>query len=625
MGTGQLLAMGLKGIADAARKNAGSASDEVRARNLLSISRSYDRVRTYVEKHAALARTTAAAGDEQARERLMTVASNCDALAAGPPSTFHQAIQLLWFALPLRNRAGSSTLGRLDQHLYPFYRRDVDRGLLTEEFAQALVDELMTKIDRIWTGDGLMTLAVAGLRPDGTDATNDVSYMLMDAKQRLRLTNPQINVRLHARSSDAFRRRTAEMQVSRTGQCTVLNDEAIVPALIASGEPEDLARNYCCDGCNELIYDGESTIAFLIVEAVKCLELTLFNGEDCPVPEGTELRANYLLAREGNRAVSSAAVRGHRSGDFARMTTFEQVFEAFMDQYTRQLDELVECLCRTSRHQVAEMASPPFLSGTFPECLRTGADLLRGGVRRQVFMLFSGSLPTVADGLAAIKKVVFEDRAATPEELLEALRAGWVGHDALRHECMAAPKFGNDDPAVDAIAARLVDRFADHIASRKHDLPGPLHPALFCNEFNRFAMLAAATPDGRRRGEPIAEHFSPVPGRARRGPTAVINSMARSDLSRMTGVAVSHISLSRTALGTDAEAADIVLGLTAAALKMGLLVVNFPVYDVEQLRLAQQDPERYADLLVRVWGFSERFVTLDRRVQDHIIARAVSG
>jgi len=622
LGTKQLMSLGLPGIAKTAASNAKKTSGFESA-YLKAIARCYRAATDFVASwaDAATAAADAAAGADHLR--LTRIAQSCRTLTAGPPDSFQSAVQLLWFALPMRNACLTSPPGRLDVHLYPFYAADLKRGEITPEIAQALIDELMASMDRIWSGDGLMNLVLGGVDADGSDATNDVSYMMVDTATRLKIASPQMNIRIHNSTSEQFRRKVTELQLAPTGGCSVLNDEKLIPMFVAEGVPLDLARNYCCDGCNELLFDGESLIDFTAVEAAKSLELMLFNGAECPLPKGFVPRANYHYAKDDPPEVRTGLTLGYCSGDFTTMTSFQEVFEAYIDQYVYQLNRVMKSFCDHIRKAAAENVTDLFFAGTFPECLATGRDPMTGGVRYRTFMIFSGSLATVADGMAAIKKVVFDDRACTPAELLDALRADWEGYEPLRRQCQAAPKFGNDDPYVDEIAAELVRRFDAAVRSFDHGLAYPVLPALFCHTFNMISMTVNATPDGRKRGDPVAEHFSPVPGRAVNGPTAVVNSMTRAPLHRMSGTAVTHVSLSRTALGTPEQASVLVRSLLDTALKMGLLVANFPIYDVEDMIDAQKHPERHADLMVRVWGFSDRFITLDKRLQDHLIARAV--
>jgi len=623
MGTQQLMKLGLAGIAETAAANAEKL-EPLPKHYLLAIARYYRAACAYAQAWADAAADAADAATGDERLRLNRIAASCRSAATGRPDSFLAAVQLFWFGLTMRNAGSTSPPGRLDQHLNPFYVADLAAGAITPDEAQQIIDELFTKIDTISLGDGLMNLVVGGVDADGHDAGNEMSILMMDAACRLKIASPLMNARLHKGTSEAFRKKVTKLQLAPTGGCTILNDEVIVPAMVADGIPLALARNYCCDGCNELLFDGESLIDLLLSPALKCFERTLFNGRQCPIPEGVVPRARYHYVTDYNMDVRHEDNDIYASGDFTQMTSFEAFFEAFIDQYRHALHQGLAGYCHNARQRAREKVTNPFLAGTFPECLATGQDPMTGGARWYMFMVFSGSIPTVADGLAAIKKVVFEDRACTPAELLDALRADWEGYEPLRRQFLAAPKFGNDDSYVDDIAVEIVRRFDQIVRGFPHGLHHPVYPALFCHDFNLASMAASATPDGRRRGDPIAEHFSPVPGRAVSGPTAVINSQAKAPLERMIATAVTHISLSRSALGTPEQAVTAVTHLVDTAIAMGLMVINLPIYDVEKMIEAQKHPEQYADLMVRVWGFSDRFTTLDKRLQDHLIERATN-
>ncbi len=622
LGTTQLFKLGFAGIAERAATNAAKLTG-LEAARLEGIAKCYRAACDYAAAWAAAAADAAdgAVGDD--RLRLMQIAASCRTLNEGPPTDYRSAVQLLWFALPMRNANLTSPPGRLDVHLSPYYTADLDAGDLTPDVAQEIMDEFLSKMDHIWTGDGLMNMVVGGVDGDGNDVSNDVSIMIMDTSARLKIASPQMNVRVHKNTPQDFLDKATELQLAPTGGCSILNDEVIIPMFVAEGVPIDLARNYCCDGCNELLFDSESLIDFTAVEAAKSLELMLFNGETCPLPEGFVPRATYHYAQEEEPEAHFGSEVGHQSGDFTKMTSFEQVFEAYMDQYLFQLKRTMDSFTEGIARGSTEHQTDLFFAGTFPECLETGKDPMDGGVRRRVISVFSGSIPTAADGLSAVKHVIFEQQACTPAELLDALRDDWEGHEALRKQFQAAPRFGNDDERVDEIAAEIVRRFDKAVHSYEHSLDFNIWPALFCHTFNIISMAVNATPDGRKRGDPVAEHFSPVPGRAISGPTAVIRSQTRAPLHRMAGTAVTHVSLSRTALGTPKQAAELVSTLRDTAMKLGLIIANFPIYDVEQMIDAQTNPDQHADLMVRVWGFSDRFITLDKRLQDHLIARAV--
>ena len=609
-----LLRLGFAGIARMARENAERVSGEA-ATYLRAISRGHD----------AAARFAAAHADEAGRlegsdkGRLLRVAETCRALAEREPRTFAEAVQLFWFAWCMR---GHATIGRLDQHLCPFYEADLAAGRLTGEEALAILCELWEGINRAGTGDTLVNLMIGGQTPDGRDGTNAVSYLMIDAALAVRKTEPQLSVRVHAGTPEDFLDKVAQLQLLGHGQGAVYNDEALVPSLCRLEVPLESARGYANDGCTEVTIDGESGILFLQMEAVKSLELALFNGEQNALPG--EAVGRYHLRSHAPRPVGTSLELGYRSGDFATMASFEESYDAFLRQYFHQVDRELKTLCDRIQGERQQGVTTPFLAGTFPKCLEAGVDPFRGGFTVDCYLLFSGSLPTVADGLAAVRKVVFEDRFCTPTELLEALSANFDGHEELRRRCLAAPKFGNDDDYVDEIAADLGRRFCDRVSSCSTPTGKPFWPAFYNYLFNDHAKFVGATPDGRRWKDPIAEHYSPTPGRARRGPTAVIRSAAKGPLADACGSSVFHVSLTRSTAPATAQGQALLRQLVGAALKLGVAEMGINIYDVGALRDAQLHPERHEDLIVRVWGFSARFVTLSDDMQDHIIARAIA-
>ena len=462
MGFEQLLGLGLPGIAERARWNAENVSGR-EAHYLLSIATAYEAACDFCRRWGTEAESLAADFSGDARDRLLLIAETGAALSEGKPQTFLQAVQLIWFGLAMRNGPSFSPLGRWDLYLYPFYAADRDAGLQTPAKAQALIDELFTKVDSIGWGDGLMNLMLSGVDREGNDVTNDLTFMMMDTGRRLKIACPQVNIRLHKNSPEELRRKVTELQLGATAKGTIFNDDVVIPMLVSTGMPLEMARHYSCDGCNEIVIDGESLVDFCAVDATKSLELMLFNGRDVDLEEGTVLRANYHYRNDHPPEVSSRATRGHETGDFAKMNSFEEVLEAFIDQFLYQAEQVLNRFCEGIHHSWADGVTPPFLAGSFSTCLESGKDPLRGGSKWRSFMLFSGSIPTVADSLAAVKKVIFEDRICTAEELLQALTDDWEGHERLRQRFLAAPKFGNDDDYVDSIDVEIVRRFSDFV------------------------------------------------------------------------------------------------------------------------------------------------------------------
>lgn len=612
-----LMKLGFAGIARTARANglkvAGEAADY-----LMAIADTYDAVCSFVGAHAAEAERHAADVGGVPRERLMAMAETCRALTHGRPMSFRQGVQAFWFAWAIR-RGG--TIGRLDQALHSLYQADLAAGTLTRGEAFELLADLWRLINQAGRGDTLRNVMLGGCDREGRDATTDLSLLMVEVAIAVRDTEPHINLRVHADTPPVFLDKAIELLLLGDGQGTIFTDEVIIPALEKYGVPLRSARNYACDGCNEIIIDGESGISFFTMEAVKALEFALFNGHPPTLPGVPTGR--YWNRHAPARQLHTSLLPDFESGDMADMDSFEQVYEAFWRQYAHQMERRLEGFSRDRLSEREQGVTNPFLAGTFPQSLESGIDPFRGGFTVDCNVVFSGTLTTVADALAALKKVVFAERACTMKELLDALRADFTGYETLRQRLLNAPKFGNDDDFVDSIASDLVRRFCALVRGYPTPSGRPYWPALFNHTFNDEAQLTGATPDGRRWGYPIAEHFSPTPGRARKGPTAVIRSVAKAPLNEAVGTAVFHLSISRNVVPRNTAGHELLRSLIQTAMNLGVPVMNVAIYDVVALREAQKHPEQYGDLLVRVWGYSARFVDLDEAMQNHIVARTV--
>ena len=628
MDVGNLFSLGVTGISATARMNADSMDHE-RSAILHAIAEVFEGMTDFICLHAHMAETLmnessfadAAAED---RRRLFSIADNCRVLSQGPPKTFVQAVQLFWFVHCARSRGSyGSTIGRLDQHLYPFYRADIDAGVLFRDDALEILCEL-------WRGLniqvdhpvlGLMNVIVGGQDEAGNDATNDVSFLILETAMAVRDTNPFISVRIHENTPGDFLEKVAELQLIGHGQGTVYNDEVVIPALMDYGVSQELARLYANDGCNEVTIDGRSTIALYGVDALKSLEFALYNGKECPSARQNPLRNCTNQEEPADHA--SLAKSGLDSGDLDDSASFEDVVTAFFNQWFRQINELLHPEMEILRERSEMLITAPIVSGTFASVLRTGLDPLRGGVDVPEKMLFLNSIPTVGDCLAAIRTVVFEENLCTLTELREALAADWEGFEPLRQRCRNAPKFGNDDDSVDILVADIVRRSANHVRDFPARMPYGVWPCLFNHTFIASSQGCGATADGRKWMDPVAEHFSPTPGCAMSGPTAVLRSAAKSPLRDCVGVALVQVGLSRSMTPANAEGRKLIKALIRSALQMGITQLNIAIYDIGQLKEAQVHPEKYPDLIVRVWGFSARFVSLSKEMQDHIIARSV--
>lgn len=575
----------------------------------------WSRIRDYIRRHgeAALARAAEQPWDA---DRLKRIASNCLALTSHAPETFEQGLQLFWFIWRLRS-SFTSCIGRMDVHLQALYERDVPQRISRED-ALELMCELWEKLNEVYAGDTLMNLMVGGVDADGQDVSSDLSILILEAAMRVAKPEPHINIRVHAGSRGDFLAAAARLIAMGQGQGVLYYDENIIPNLVARGVPPEYARQYANDGCTEITFDGLSGIWFWQMESVKSLELALFRGQENP---STPFRPFTKWAHFQKPGVYRTRLTlGHDSGDFSRMTSFDEVYTAFLDQYGYQIDRYMDLLAQEVLKNASEdvFHTSPIVAGLNEKALDTGVDPMRGGWPVPNYQLLSGSIPTLADALYAIQEGVFARGLCTMEELIHALSVDFEGYEDLRLALKKLPKFGNDADAVDQLAADLAAFFCQRV----EDYPTPLGikplPGIYNIDFNTFAGSIGATPDGRKGGELICEHYSPTPGNAKNGPTAVIQSAAKADLRRGCASSPLYLVLPR---GLGAVDIRLITRMMKSCGEAGLPVVSISIYDKSVLEDALLHPEKHEDLVVRVWGFNARFIDLDEGLKRHVMSR----
>ncbi|MBO4326477.1 MAG: hypothetical protein J5950_04335 [Clostridia bacterium] len=544
-------------------------------------------------------------------------------LGSDAPQTFLDAVRLFYLCWRVRCVLGNATIGRLDQYLYPFYRRDIDAGRLTRDEALLIIEALWRKINECGSGDTLINVMTGGSSASGEDDTNELSYIMLEASINTAMTEPHINARVHRGTPPDFMDLISRLHLQGFGQCSVYNDEKIIPAFIDAGFTRDVAARYTNDGCTEIVIDRGGAIYFERVDAVKCVELMLNNGREAALPGKPECR--YWTVNSEPVEWSTANIAGFVSGDVINAQSFEEVKEAFLRQYLYQVREKCKALHKVHERIKRTGIAPAFLNGTFERVLETGEDFVRDEDSIDTNMLFSGSIPTAADSLAAIKYVVFDRKFCTMSELEDALATDFAPekYEGLRRMLAGAPKFGNDDDYVDLIASEIADRFVDECRAYTKETGFIVWPALLGFMYIQESYFTGATPDGRRWSEPIGEHYSPVPGRACKGPTAVITSVRKFQLSKAFGVAPVHISLSRSNVPKNENGLATIHSLLVGALGSGLPFINIACYSREEMEDARVHPERHADLIVRVWGYCARFIDLSPEMQEHVMMRAI--
>jgi pyruvate formate-lyase/glycerol dehydratase family glycyl radical enzyme len=572
---------------------------------------------TLATRHAdaALLQAVTEPNAERRRE-LERIAEVCSRVPARPPRDFWEALQAYWFVhlgvtMEL-NTWDAYSPGHLDQHLLPFYRQGLEDGTLTRERAEELLQCLWIKFhnqpappkvgvtaEESGTYTDFAQINLGGLTPDGTDAVNDVTYLLLDVVEEMRLIQPSASIQVSAQSPDRFLARAGRIIRTGFGQPSVFNADAIVQELVRQGKSLEDARAGGSSGCVEVgAFGKEAYILTGYLNLPKILEITLHDGVD---------------PRTGQRL-------GPATGDPTSFATFEDLFTAFRHQLQHVVDvktrgnDVIEQLYAT------EMPAP-FLSVLTDDCVARGRDYHDGGARYNSCYIQGVGLGTITDALTAVEQQVFVRRAVTMPELLEALRVDFAGHERLWQLLWnRTPKYGNDDDTADRIMTAIFDAYFEAIDGRPNMKGGTYRINLLPTTVHvYFGSVTGASPDGRRAGTPLSEGVSPVQGADRHGPTAVLRSVAKMDHLR-TGGTLLNQKLTPRLLAGDTGLSTL-SHLVRAYFRLDGHHIQFNVVDADTLRDAQRHPEQHRDLIVRVAGYSDYFCDLGQALQDEIIAR----
>ena len=554
------------------------------------------------------------------RRELEHIANNCERAPAKPVRGFWEALQTFLFIqlilFGVEQDCTAVSPGRFDQYLYPFYQKDMEEGKLTRERALELLECLfikMSEMGKMWDfatatyyGGFSLTQAmvVGGLNSRGEDATNELSYLVLEAERQVGLLQPELGVRIHRNTPENFLMKIAEVVKLGRGKPKLFMDEVGINMLLRRGVSLDEARNYCTIGCAEVSPSGCSAgwVGATQFNVAKCLELALSDG----------------------RCLITGMQIGSRTGLAVSFSSWEQVLEAFRKQLAYFLNYAVIVL-NTCLQVHAEITPYPFTSALLNDCLEDGRDLSRGGARYNSIGIGGVGVPDVGDSLAALRKLVFEEKAISMGELIETLHNNFEGSEDLRQMLInKAPKYGNDDDYVDMITRRAGQIFCEEVVKHKGPQEQPYWPALIAVSTNvSLGLEVGALPSGRKAQTPLADGgISPVHGMDLHGPTAVLKSVGKLDHIAAGQGTLLNMRFSPMVLQSKGDLVKFVSFLRVYNI-MGGFHVQFNVIDSETLRQAQKDPEKYRSLMVRVAGYSAYFVDLDPQVQEDIIARTI--
>ncbi|HQM05883.1 MAG TPA: glycyl radical protein [Tenuifilaceae bacterium] len=554
--------------------------------------------------------------DANRRVELGEMAAICRRVPAHAPQTFHEALQHYWFihlgVITELNPWDSFNPGRLDQHLYPFYLNDIKEGKLTHEGAVELLQAFWVKFNNhpsppkmgvtaeesnTYTDFTLVNLG--GVKEDGSDAVNELTYTILDVIEEMRILQPSSMVQVSKKNPDRFVKRAVKIVKTGFGQPSFFNSDAIVQELLSQGKSLTDARNGGASGCVETgAFGTEAYILTGYFNLNKVLELTLNNGVD-PLT-GKEI--------------------GIRTGNAASFKTFNQLYEAFERQLGYFSDVKLEGNLVIERIWAEEMPVP-FLSLLIDDCIANATDYNAGGARYNTSYVQGVGLGSITDNLSALSRLVFDEEALSMDELLKAMNANFEGYDDLRYRLIYdVPKWGNNNDYADKLAVRVFNSFYKAITGRKTFRGGVFRINMLPTTSHvYFGSKIGAMPDGRLAHEPLSEGISPVQGADRNGPTAVILSAAKIDQIK-TGGTLLNQKFSPSFFTTD-ESLDKMVSLIRSYFKLDGHHIQFNVVSADTLRDAQKHPEKYQDLIVRVAGYSDYFNDLGEALQNEIIRR----
>jgi len=554
--------------------------------------------------------------DEERKSELTKIAAICRNVPANKPETFHEALQYYWFVhlgvITELNPWDSFNPGRLDQHLYPFYKKGIENGTLTKEKATELLQAFWVKFNNhpappkvgvtalesnTYTDFALINLG--GVKPDGSDAVNELSYIILDVIEEMRILQPSSMVQLSKKNPDKFIHRAVKITKTGFGQPSIFNTDAIVQELVRQGKTVEDARNGGASGCVESgAFGTEAYILTGYFNLAKILEITLNNGVDP--------RTGKLI--------------GIKTGDPCNFKTFNDLMDAYKLQENHFADikikgnNIIEKL-------FAQNLPAPFLSLIIDDCIKNGTDYNAGGARYNTNYMQGVGLGSLTDSLTAIKYHVFDKKNISMAEFLKALENNFEGFEKLRYQLIyETPKYGNDDDYADDQTRLIFEIFYNSVNGRPTARGGTYRINLLPTTSHvYFGSVINALPDGRKAGEPLSEGISPVQGADKNGPTSVIKSASKIDHIR-TGGTLLNQKFSPSFFEDDDSIVKL-SQLVRSYFRLDGHHIQFNVVNVETLKDAQKHPEKYRDLIVRVAGYSDYFNDLGEDLQNEIIRR----
>lgn len=616
----KLLKQGYKGIikeADVYQKSLSKDDNEFDERYYF-----YEAVKIYyraaihfAQRYSDLASDLAITAQGGRREEeLRTIGEMMHKFTENAPDTFYEAVQYIWFTQNIANIIYQRSVlapGRLDQILWPYYEKDVRASKITREFALELIEELnlkltwnVTLIPTVITmianalGQNTQTITISGLNKDGTDSTNELSYMFLEAYKNIKIFTTDLSIRVHKNTPKEFFTNAISVLKSTSG-IAFYNDDVIVPALEKAGYSIEDARDYVIIGCVEPTGQGNSFAATgrMFMNLPGILELTLNNGS----------------------SGMSGLRDGLSTGDPALFATFDDLYNAFVRQLLFNIDRSIQ-IAEVGDREAMKYFQHPFVSAMVDGCMEKGKDYVCGGARYNFSSITAYGFATLVDSLYRIKKAVYDDGMASLADLIRILNSNFEGQELLRQKLISRyDNWGNDKTEIDAFACQLWDLFTREVANHAPVRGGRYSAGAYSMGVHVMeGFITRPTADGRKAFEPISNSLSPVNGSAKEGITAVLNSVAKLDYQNAAnGVAV-NVRMHPQNLEEHVEEFYYLL---KTYFENGGMQLQPTVVSTETLREAQKEPEKYKDLIVKVGGYNATYVDLGAPIQNEIINR----
>ncbi|MFX1304810.1 MAG: trans-4-hydroxy-L-proline dehydratase [Promethearchaeota archaeon] len=583
---------------------------------LIAMNIAADGIIAFAERHSQKAKQLANQElDPKRKSELEKISEICSHVPAHAPRTFWEALQHYWFihlgVITEYNTWDSFNPGRLDQHLYPFYNNDIVNEILTKEEAFELLQAFWVKFnnqpappkvgvtaEESNTYTDFCNINLGGLKEDGSEGVNEMSYILLDVIQEMRILQPSSNVQISTKTPDRFLKRALEIVKTGFGQPSVFNCDAIIQELTRQGKSIEDARNGGASGCVEAgAFGKEAYILTGYFNLVKILEITLNNGFD-------PLTKKQFGLKTGNP------------------TNFKS-FNELMEAYSKQINHFVNIKIKGNQiiERIWTQNPSPFLSIIIENCIKKGKDYNNGGAKYNTSYIQIVGMGSITDCLTSLKYNIYDNNILNIENLLEALKNNFNGYEDLRQKLLyKTPKYGNDDDYADSITQQVFEIVYDAINGRPNTRGGEHRINLLPTTVHiYFGKVTAATPDGRKAFTPLSEGISPVQGMDVKGPTAVIKSAGKIDHLRTGGTLLNQKFSPH--FFSDQNMINALVHLIRAYFEMNGHHIQFNVVSEDTLRAAQKNPERYRNLIVRVAGYSDYFVNLGSTLQDEIIKR----